>query len=278
MSGRFAFAGFRALGFALTAYRPDRIGRGARRWFAALALPLAIGASSASNLASITDEQIEQLMESLGHSEAEKRNIKRRLGGWKALLESPKNREVAEAEKLRAVNDFMHETPFYCDPVMWCMEDFWAKPAEFLANDGGDCEDFSIAKYYTLRALGVADEKLRIVYAVYRRGGQGAFTGAHMVLAYYPTPDAEPMILDNINQAVLPASARPDLMPVFSFNTAGLWTAKEQKGRVQGTDHYRAWGDHWRRVQSGDALRSITPEQRKAPECQALRARSPWCL
>lgn len=246
------------------------------RLLAIVLLPLAAASTSASNLARISDEEIAQLMESIGNSDAEKRNIKRRLSGWKAVLESPQNSKLADGEKLRVVNDFMHETPFYCDPVMWCMEDYWARPAEFIANDGGDCEDFAIAKYYTLRALGVEDEKLRIIYAVYSRGG-GAFTGAHMVLAYYSTPDAEPMILDNINHEVLPGSRRPDLIPVFGFNTGGLWGAKEQKGRVQGTERYRAWGDHWRRVQSGEPLRSITPDQRKAPECQALRARSPWC-
>jgi predicted transglutaminase-like cysteine proteinase len=248
-----------------------------RRCLAAALMSAMMATAPASNLTSITNEQIEQLTEAIGNSEAEKRNIKRRLSGWKALLENPQNRELPDAQKLRVVNDFMHETPFYCDPVMWCMEDYWARPVEFLANDGGDCEDFAIAKYYTLRALGVPEDRLRIVYAVYRRGGAGAFSGAHMVLAYYPTPDAEPLILDNINHDILPGSRRPDLEPIFGFNTGGLWTAKEQKGRVQGTDHYSAWSDHWRRVQSGEPLRSITPEQRKAPQCQALRARSPWC-
>ncbi|HET9663392.1 MAG TPA: hypothetical protein VFP00_04125, partial [Burkholderiales bacterium] len=119
--------------------------------------------------------------------------------------------------------------------------------------------------------------RLRIVYAVYRRGGQGAFTGAHMVLAYYERPDAEPLILDNLNPAILPASNRPDLDPIFGFNSGGLWSAKEQKGRGQPATPHRAWSDHWRRVQSDDAIRSITPEKRKSAQCQALMQRSPWC-
>lgn len=235
---------------------------------------VSITAAPSVDLATLTDQQIDQLVESIGTSDPERRNIKRRLGGLKELLSSPKNPGLGDNDKLRVVNDFMHETPFYCDPVLWCAEDFWATPLEFLANDGGDCEDFSIAKYFTLKALGIADDKLRIVYAVYRRG---TFTGAHMVLAFYPTPDAEPLILDNINQAVLPASSRPDLTPIFSFNSGGLWAAREQKGRGNATDSYRAWGDHWQRVQSAGSVRTITPEQRKAPECQALMARSPWC-
>ena len=233
-----------------------------------------LAAQPAADLARITDPEMDRVAESVGSSDTERRVIKRRLGGWKELTASARNRGLAEPEKLRLVNDFMLETPFFCDPVLWCMEDFWAKPVEFLANDGGDCEDFSIAKYFTLRALGVPEERLRIVYAVYQRG---TFTGAHMVLAYYPTPDAEPLILDNINPSVLPASNRPDLVPVFSFNSQGLWGAKEQKGRAQPTDAYRAWGDHWRRVQTEAAIRTVSPEQRKGSECQALIQRSVWC-
>jgi predicted transglutaminase-like cysteine proteinase len=242
----------------------------------ALLLGAALG-RSAADLTDVSDERIGQLVETLATSDAERGTMRARLTGWKELLASAGNRGADEATKLKLVNDFMHRTPFYCDPVMWCAEDYWAKPAEFLANDGGDCEDFSIAKYFTLKALGVPDARLRIIYAVYRRGGQGAFSGAHMVLAYYERPDAEPLILDNLNPAILPASKRPDLEPIFGFNSDGLWSAKEQKGRGQPSTPYRAWSDHWRRVQGDDAVRSITPERRKSAECQALIARSPWC-
>ncbi len=202
----------------------------------------ALAGSFAADLGTLTDGEIEKVVAAVATSDTEKRVIGRRLTGWKDLSASAKNKGLADPEKLKLVNDFMSETPFYCDPVLWCKEDFWAKPMEFLANDGGDCEDFSIAKYFTLRALGVAEERLRIVYAVYQKPG---FTGAHMVLAYYAAPDAEPLILDNLNPSVLPASARPDLVPVFSFNTQGLWGAKETKGRGQPVDApYRSWTDH----------------------------------
>jgi predicted transglutaminase-like cysteine proteinase len=231
-------------------------------------------AALAADPATVTDAEIEKVIAAIATSDTERNVIRRRLGGWRELQASPKNKALGEPEKLRLVNDFIHETPFFCDPVMWCVEDFWAKPVEFLANDGGDCEDFSIAKFFTLRSLGVAEEKLRIVYAVYQRG---SFTGAHMVLAYYPTPAAEPFILDNINQSVQPASNRPDLIPVFSFNSQGLWGAKEQKGRDRPGGEYPAWSDHWRRVQSEQAVRSVSPEQRKSGDCQALIQRSAWC-
>ena len=132
-----------------------------------------ITAWPAADLATITNEQIERMVANLGTNDTERGTIRKRLTGWKELLASPKNSGLGDPEKLKVVNDFMHETPFYCDPVMWCMEDYWAKPVEFLANDGGDCEDFAIAKYFTLRGLGVPDAKLRIVYAVYQRSEIG---------------------------------------------------------------------------------------------------------
>ena len=234
----------------------------------------AVLAALAADPGVVGDSEIEKIIASIASSDTERNVIRRRLTAWRELQLAPKNKALADPDKLRLVNDFVHETPFFCDPVMWCAEDFWSRPVEFLANDGGDCEDFSIAKFFTLKALGVAEAKLRIVYAVYQRG---AFTGAHMVLAYYPTPDAEPFILDNINQTLQPASNRPDLVPVFSFNSQGLWGAKEAKGRGQPGEQYRAWSDHWRRVQSDEAVRSVSPEQRKSGECQAIIQRSAWC-
>jgi predicted transglutaminase-like cysteine proteinase len=234
-----------------------------------------LAGSYAADLGTVNDGEIDKVVETVGTNDTERRVIKRRLAGWKELSTSPKHKGLGDPDKLKVVNDFMHETPFYCDPVLWCREDYWAKPLEFLSNDGGDCEDFSIAKYFTLRALGIAEDRLRIVYAVYQRQG---FTGAHMVLAYYAAPDAEPLILDNLNPAVLPASARPDLVPVFSFNTQGLWGAKENKGRGQPVDApYRSWTDHWKQVQNEGATRSVSPEQRKGAECQTLIQRSAWC-
>jgi predicted transglutaminase-like cysteine proteinase len=240
-----------------------------------VALLLAAAAAAlAADPAAISEADIEKIVSSVATSDAERNVVRRRLGGWRELLASQKVRALPDPDKLRTVNDFVQETPFYCDPVMWCAEDFWAKPIELLANDGGDCEDFSIAKFFALKSLGVAEDKLRIVYAVYQKPG---FTGAHMVLAFYPTPDAEPFILDNINQTVLPASRRADLIPVFSFNSQGLWGAKEAKGRGQPGQEYSAWSEHWKRVQADAVVRSVSPEQRKSAECQAVIQRSPWC-
>jgi len=209
------------------------------RWalLALLALSLA---AVAVELDTITDPQIGKLAQQFGPT------AKTRLSDGRTLVTTPKNKALQqEREKLELVNDFMNRTPFLADVQHWGKEDYWATPVEFLSTNGGDCEDFSIAKYFALRSLGVPDEKLRITYVkeivVYNE--------AHMVLAYFPAPDAEPLVLDNINKTIRPASTRTDLVPVYSFNGSGLWLAKDQTGRGQSVGGSDRIG-HWKDVQA----------------------------
>jgi len=209
------------------------------RW-ALLALVTLSLAALAVELDTITDPQIGKLAQQFGP------NAKTRLTDGRSLVTTAKNKALQqEREKLELVNDFMNRTPFVSDAQHWGKEDYWATPVEFLSTNGGDCEDFSIAKYFALRSLGVPDEKLRITYVkeivVYNE--------AHMVLAYFPAPDAEPLVLDNINKTIRPASTRTDLVPVYSFNGTGLWLAKDQTGRGQSVGGSDRIG-HWKDVQA----------------------------
>jgi predicted transglutaminase-like cysteine proteinase len=140
-----------------------------------------------------------------------------------------------EISQLQAVNDFFNQRLAYKEDIdNWGVPDYWASPLEALGKGAGDCEDYAIAKYFTLAALGVPHSRLRLVYV--RAASPGARRGyvAHMVLAWYETPDAMPLVLDNLVGAIRPASQRPDLTPVFSFNAEGLW---------QGVGSIRAEGD-----------------------------------
>ncbi len=129
-----------------------------------------------------------------------------------------------EKERVRLVNDFFNRrVQFQEDMVVWGVEDYWASPLEVLAKGRGDCEDYAIAKYFSLVAAGVPAIKLRLVYVQARLGGPTGPQQAHLVLAYYDTPAGDPLILDNLLSDVRPASQRPDLTPVFSFNSDGLW-------------------------------------------------------
>lgn len=171
------------------------------------------------------------------------------LRKWREVLHSDKS--LNDEKKLEAVNRFFNSVPYVSDLEHWGKADYWATPLELLASNGGDCEDFAIAKYFTLRELGVPNERLRIAYvtALLMNQGQMKFQG-HMVLTYFSTPDAEPLILDNLQGKILPASQRKDLAPVYSFNGDSLWLAKEMSGRSQpaaGSDRINRWQDmQWR--------------------------------
>ncbi len=134
-------------------------------------------------------------------------------------------RDSNEDKSIREVNQFFNQKLRYVEDVdLWRQADYWATPLESMAKGAGDCEDFALAKYFTLRELGVAPQKLRMIYVRARIGGPASsITQAHMVLAYYAAPTAEPLVLDNLISSIKPASQRSDLQPVFSFNAEGIW-------------------------------------------------------
>ncbi len=147
--------------------------------------------------------------------------------------------------RLQAINEFFNRRiVFHDDQQVWGQVDHWASPFEMLGRGQGDCEDYALAKYFSLRSVGVAANKLRLVYVRAQLGGPGGPVQAHMVLAYYALPDAEPLILDNLITDVRTASRRPDLTPVFSFNADGLW----QGTGVQSAGDPQARLSRWRDV------------------------------
>ncbi|MDH5437085.1 MAG: transglutaminase-like cysteine peptidase [Gammaproteobacteria bacterium] len=150
-------------------------------------------------------------------------DAKARLIDWRDLIQNEKYKSLPEPEKLKLVNDFFNQVRFVDDIEHWKKEDYWATPIEMLSTNGGDCEDFSIGKYFTLKALNVPIDRLKLTYVKSILLGQ-----AHMVLAYYSSPGAEPLILDNLMDEIRPASVRTDLIPVYSFNGDGLWLSKER--------------------------------------------------
>lgn len=147
----------------------------------------------------------------------------RAVAGARALQAALASLDGADdAGKLAVVNDFFnHRIAFKTDQEVWGQEDYWASPLEMLGKGAGDCEDYVIGKYFGLLAAGVPMGRLRLVYV--RATLPGGSVAAHMVLAYYSTPGAEPLVLDNLVGQVRPAGQRPDLVPVFSFNGEGLW-------------------------------------------------------
>jgi len=146
---------------------------------------------------------------------------RRRLISWRNLINE--NQDSSSNDKLQRVNDFFNSLEFANDIDHWGKEDYWATPLQMLSTNGGDCEDFAIAKYFTLREMGIPAEQLRLTYVKALRLNQ-----AHMVLTYFPTAEADPLILDNLVGEISPATERDDLLPVYSFNGNGLWLAKSR--------------------------------------------------
>jgi predicted transglutaminase-like cysteine proteinase len=166
-------------------------------------------------------------------------DARQRVEAWQTLMLEGK--DLPELEKLTAVNDFFNNNVMFVDDiVLWNQEDYWATPIEMLSLGAGDCEDYSIAKYFTLKQLGVNEDKLRITYVKAVKLNQ-----AHMVLTYFENRRAIPLVLDNLISEIQPANRRQDLIPVYSFNGTGLWLAKSrgEGQRVGDASRLSLWED-----------------------------------
>ncbi len=164
---------------------------------------------------------------------------RQRVEAWQILMQE--NQDLSEREKLAVVNDFFNSNVLFVDDILlWDKEDYWATPIEMLSLGAGDCEDYSIAKYFTLKQLGVDEDKLRITYVKAIDLNQ-----AHMVLTYFENKRAIPLVLDNLINEIQPASRRQDLTPVYSFNGTGLWLAKSrgEGQRVGDASRLSLWED-----------------------------------
>jgi len=129
-----------------------------------------------------------------------------------------------DLEKLEAVNEFFNNVRYKSDMKVYGKKDYWATPWEFLGKDMGDCEDFVISKYFALKYLGIEPKKMFFTYVRSTK-----FKQPHMVLTYFKTPRSEPLILDNNNRRIFPASKRKDLTPIYNFNGEVLQKGKKKK-------------------------------------------------
>lgn len=199
-----------------------------------------LGIGKSNNHFSLPQDLINSAEEQYGEP------AKRRLIAWQMLIRN--NSGLTDEEKLEIVNTFFNQLQFVDDMTLWKKSDYWATPVEFLAVGAGDCEDFSLAKYFTVKALGVAEKKINMTYVKALGPNQ-----AHMVVTYYSTPRAIPLVLDNLVADIQPATARNDLLPVYSFNGSGLWLAKARgKGRkVASSDRLKRWKNLLDRMPKG---------------------------
>ncbi len=172
------------------------------------------------------------------------------LNAWQRMLDDA--RALPETEQLKRVNDFFnHHIRYREDIDHWGQSDYWATPLETLGSRAGDCEDFTIAKYVSLLRLGIPEERLRLIYVRAQVGGSYTrISQAHMVLGYYESPRALPLVLDNMVTLVQPADERTDLHPVFSFNSQGLWIGNSTQSQADPNARLSRWRDLLARMQA----------------------------
>lgn len=211
-------------------------------YFLIVALFFSCGALVFAQVPSISPHQLQTIEKKYGP------NAVKRINAWLSLIKN--SEKLPELAQLKVVNSFFNQLEYRRDMPTLGVDDYWMTPLEFLSRGGGECKDYSIGKYFTLLALGVAMEKLQITYAKALR-----YNEAHMVLAYYKTPDAEPLILDNLTSEILPANKRSDLLPIYSFNGEGLWLAQQRgQGQYVGTStRIGKWQDVIRKMAAEQA-------------------------
>lgn len=122
------------------------------------------------------------------------------------------------------VNDMMNAKRYVTDQANYGQTDYWATPVEFFQR-GGDCEDFAIAKYTALRALGVPENRLRI--AIVQDLQKNI---PHAILIVYTDHGA--MVLDNQIKRAVSTSRISHYKPIFSINQEAWWLHTAPKGNI----------------------------------------------
>ena len=189
---------------------------------------------TASKTYNISESQVNAIENKYGSG------AKIRIEQWDSMIQTSKNEPLLN--QIKNVNDFFNELTYKTDLMHWKKKDYWATPFEFIGTGAGDCEDYAIAKYFSLIKLGISEDKLRITYVIYQKANS-RFEQAHMVLTYYHKTGVEPVILDNIDTRLQLASKRSDLKPVYSFNASGLWQAKTKGETRVGNNNLKSWQD-----------------------------------
>lgn len=202
----------------------------------------------------MNQEQIDQLMPT--PPENIRRDINRntndldaelRIAQWVDILRNPKYRKLPEKDKLELVNKFFNEIPYQSDNLTWRRQDYWATPTQILSKNLADCEDYALAKYLTLRKIGVLDDKLRLTIVKSRR-----FKSTHMVLTYKEHPNSTTYILDNNSPKIRSTLERHHYFPLYSFNSSGVHKVDYKSKTWEETESdelkYREWDDLKRRL------------------------------
>ena len=138
------------------------------------------------------------------------------LRQWKKFLRGLGG--IDRISQVKAVNHFFNRHPYIIDPKNYGVPDYWATPFQFLTRDG-DCEDYAITKYFSLRSLGFPAESMRIVVLQDLN-----LNTAHAILVVYMGKKA--LVLDNQVTTVVDANSIYHYRPIYSINEQHWWLHK----------------------------------------------------
>jgi len=147
-------------------------------------------------------------------------NGKGEINKFKQDLQTLKNLPLNKM--VTRVNDMMNAKRYVTDNANYGKTDYWATPVEFFQR-GGDCEDFAIAKYTALKALGVPENRLRI--AIVQDLQKNV---PHAVLIVYTDQGA--IVLDNQIKTATNINRISHYKPIFSINQNAWWLHTAPKG------------------------------------------------
>lgn len=133
---------------------------------------------------------------------------------WKALYDELYRADIYE--KLQKVNTFFNKNKYTDDLDNWGAEEYWATPREFMLKGRGDCEDYAVAKYYALKALGVPPKSMVLVSVIDDKSGMG-----HLVLSVSYAGSF--YILDNNGNTVYRNGTKNFYKPRYYLNETGVW-------------------------------------------------------
>lgn len=135
------------------------------------------------------------------------------LKAWDKFLYGLKGKP--RMSQIRAVNSEMNRRRYILDPINWGLKDYWASPLQFFRKQG-DCEDYAIAKFLSLRALGVPNEDMRVLVLM-----DTNLKLAHAILVVYV--EDKIYLLDNQISSVVRADTVRHYRPIYSINESNWW-------------------------------------------------------
>ncbi|MFY4808281.1 transglutaminase-like cysteine peptidase [Aliarcobacter butzleri] len=166
--------------------------------------------------------KLNQKDKNLIEKSTQKSFILKRLAKYEEVKNKARNLDINK--KLTQINLFINGSLAEFDNASMGIDDYWMTPKEFFIKGHGDCEDYVIAKYFTLLELGVKKENL--YPAIVKVQGSASL---HLVLLYVEDKNKSPLVLDNLSFKILPFSKRTDLTPIAAFNEIDSYTLTREK-------------------------------------------------